>query len=76
MKNDKKMRSQIVPFIMLVPNCPFYNIGAKLSDAKFSGYQIVQAPDDVDDDHTVWSILRRNYDGYSCEDGRQVWLER
>ena len=58
MKNDKKMQSQIVPFIMLVPNCPFYNIGAKLSDAKFSGYQIVQAPDDVDDDHTQGCIFR------------------
>ena len=44
----------------LLPNCPgaklsgaklSYYDGTKLSEAKFSGYQIVLAPDDVDDDH-------------------------
>ena len=52
----KKTLTFLVTFSMkikiAVPNCPFYNVGAKLSDAKFSGYQIVQALDDVDDDHT------------------------
>ena len=30
--------------------CPYYD-GTKLSEAKFSGYQIVLTPDDIDDDH-------------------------
>ena len=87
MKNDpKEMRSQIIPFIMLVPNYPFYNVGAKLSGAKLSALTTMvpncPMPNSVGtklSKHLMMlmiTILRRNYDGYSCKDGRQVWLER